>query len=179
MDTRWFAVDERGAVAVFYTGENGPLPFDGAEQRQAWLAVYHALHPRRPLQGIADWYASRGVAHYDYSDSPDSLIRLYERTLEPAAPPLHLDQLPLVVRRQCRSVCFVGADFGRDAALQPLEFIDCRVYADGVQIAYVCGDGVTVRPRADHQDEFADFVANYRERHPDRAAKFRFDGETG
>jgi len=177
MDTWWFAVDERGAVAVFDTNENGPVPGDG-DRRPTWGAVESVLGSGPRGMRLEDWYASRGITYYEYSDDYGGLVRLYERLGVPTAPLLHVDELPLALARQSRSVCFVGARFDRALSLQPIEFFDCQLYSEGYQVAYVAGAGVTVRPFPDSRDEFAEFVARYRARHPDRASILCFEGET-
>jgi hypothetical protein len=179
MDTWWFAVDERGQVAVFDTNENGPVPPN--EPTETWEAIEEALPPELdglPGESLAAWYAARGITYYEYQEDYGGLVRLYERADEAPATPLHVDQLPLAVRRLRQLVCFAGVRFDHDETLQALEFFPCRLYSEGYQVAYLCADGVTVRPVPGREDDFADFVANYRERHPDRAAKLRFDGET-
>jgi hypothetical protein len=177
MDTWWFAVDERGAVAVFDTNENGPVAAN-SDLRQTGAAIEDLLGSGPRGTRLEDWYASRGITYYEYSDDHGGLVRLYERLRAPTGPLFHVDQLPLALARRCRSVCYVGARFDRARSLQPIEFFDCQLYSEISQVAYVTGDGVTVRPFPDREGEFAEFVAGYRERNPESSGELRFEGET-
>jgi hypothetical protein len=180
MDTYWFAIDERGQVAVFDTDENGHVPaglpnnfLDG----EYWGVLEHLRLCAGAVDGLPEQWGNGGVSVYDYDDDYGGLLRHYKRTFQPAVP-LHVDQLPFSLRVLLRSVTFAGLRFDQAEAIQPVEFIACQFYSPGYQVAYLSSDGVTVRPVPGREGEFAEFVRRYRERHPELAERLRFEGPT-
>jgi hypothetical protein len=173
MDTSWFAVDEAGCVGLFDTGENGHAP-DGEDndvRGELWDLV-------KPAGAEEDWPAEEemcevaGVYYFSYVDD---LVPLgsYARVVAPDAP-LHVDQLPPEMRRRCRLVRF-PVRFDQVEEFQPLEHVPC-VYWYDERVAYLCGNGRTVKPIPGKEGEFAQFVREFRQDFPERANELIFDG---
>src|SRR5262245_30135137 len=158
MDTHWFAVDGRGHVALFDTGENGHAPQGVESQDDGTLydlwAFSHPDYPDDPTERVEAWgrqglewpggvATHLGVFYYDYPEGFDP-IEPYDREGTPAVP-LHVDQLPPELRGRCRRVCYEQLDFAQSPLVQPLEYGPC-VYWYVDRVAYVASDGQTVRP---------------------------------
>ncbi len=60
--------------------------------------------------------------------------------------------------------------------IQPLEQYACVLWNEDVAVAYLCGDGKTVRPIPGKEDHFADFCKRVGEENPAEAKKFIFEG---
>lgn len=178
-DTYWFAVDAVGHVAIFWTGENGHLPVNSGYQDPSELLERARLpgspeHPERLDPEESCRYL--GVYLYSYGEHyylmNGSVLAPYICDNAPREP-LHVDQLPPGLRSECAEIRF-DARFDRAAQFQPLEFVDYNMwYSD--HLAYLCGDGKTVRSLPGHESEFADFVREFHEQQPDLASKLIFD----
>jgi hypothetical protein len=174
MDTYWFAIDARGQVAVFETGENGHTPAGEAND------IFDALYRLRfdeldDYEEPEEWARKLGLTFYSYPDHYDGLQWPYQRRVDPDVP-LHVDMLPPELRSKCwddhlDQLCFAQTEF-----VQPLEFIPCVGYNWENVVAYVAADGVTVRPIPGKGDQFAEFVRVYREWKPTESGRMRFDG---
>jgi hypothetical protein len=169
MDAYWFAIDERGQVAVFDTAEQGPAP-EGTEWEDDHLEELVGLLPsvRRtwPRQGEA---SVLGLFYYGFDDASDPVAPFARG--EPPAAPLHADQLPPRLRDECVRLAL---RFDLAERVQPLELIPCFCCSDCV--AYLAADGVTVRPRPGCEAHFADYVRRLRQERPEEAANYRFEG---
>jgi hypothetical protein len=104
MDTDWFAVDGRGHVGVFLTGEPGHMPAVWNEQTYVGSLVRPllasqggakaaGLDPERVEDDPWEAVPRLGLFVYDYPDDYGPLYRPYERRPEPTHP-VHVDQLP-------------------------------------------------------------------------------------
>jgi hypothetical protein len=185
MDAYWFAIDERGAVADFETGEPGPAPVDASHDIfEALYTLYFGPYDYDASDGWEpeEWAEQLGVTFYRYPGDYDWLILPFVRTVTPVQP-LHVDQLPPDLRNQCGDMRFFMLRFDEKETLQPLEFCpdpveyyDCVDYE--LRPAYLVGDGVTVRPVRGDEKKFADFVSQYRQQHPKHARNLRFEGPT-
>jgi hypothetical protein len=176
MDTFWFAVDAAGHVAMFISGENGHAP-DG-ETNDVSSELWEL---RKSIESDEEngWDRDElcrdvGLYAFDYNEDYDP-IAPYFRSIVPEVP-LHIDQLPPELRERCRSVCF-DVRFDQIERLQPLDFLHCVFWYDD-RIAYLCGDGITVKPLPGKDDEFAAFVREFSERDPNEASRLIFDGPT-
>ncbi len=173
MDSLWFAVDAAGHVSLFDTGENGQAPDSeitdiGGELWNLW---------RR--DSLEDWDIDElcrtvGLYAFGYPEEFDP-IAPYIRYYVPEIP-LHIDQLPPNLRERCGEVRF-DVSFDQLERIQPLEFLPCAYWYED-RVAYVCGDGQTVRPIPGKEAEFAAFVREFSERDPNEASKMIFDGPT-
>jgi hypothetical protein len=156
MDTDWFAVDANGNVGVFATGENGHAPAYLTEQ------TYVSNDEAR----------AKGYFLFEYREESE-LIDVYLRRLAPDRP-AHVDQLPPDVRALAKKTR-LPVSFAAAEQVQPLEFLECQFWGEG-GAAYVAGDGVTVRPRPGREDEYPQFVRQFREWHGELADRYRFEG---
>jgi hypothetical protein len=180
MDASWFAIDSAGHVAVFTTGENGHLPVTATNTDTSELFE----RSRRP---DAQKYAEQnepevaslhvGVYLFSYMEyhelMGEGVVAPYDCYLVPKEP-LHVDQLRPELRTQCHEVCF-DVRFDQIEMLQPLEFVDCHMWYTN-SLAYLSGDGTTVRPVRGHEGEFAAFVRQFRARDPEGTNGLIFDG---
>jgi hypothetical protein len=181
MDALWFAVDATGHVAMFSSGENGHVP-KGAYDESLGGDLWRALRPGQSDDDYYDLYddqraAQLGLFFFDYADSflP---ISCYLRS-EPPATPLHVDELPPEYRRRIKQIRFTKVDFSATPALQPVEFFPCDYWYAGNRIAYLCGDGKTVRPVPGHEAQFLEFRDEFRRDFPDEARNLHFEGLDG
>jgi hypothetical protein len=179
-DTHWYAVDSAGHVAVFWTGENGHLPVNSGYRDESEL-MEHARQPGAPdhPEQLDPEEGSRylGVYMYSYADYHllmyQGVVPAYLRDLAPKEP-LHIDQLPPHLRAECGENRF-DTRFDQTKSLQPLEFVECTGWNPSY-IAYLCGDGKTVRPARGHESEFAAFVQDLCKREPEATKGVIFDG---
>jgi hypothetical protein len=155
MDTEWFAVDRDGHVAVFVSGENGPVPRSVDEERMnrgdvLWDLLRSLTGKPNTAEEEAAYGAGQyveelvrlGMFVYHHGQVSDYFLDPYERGESPAQP-LHIDQLPPGVRAWCQCVRFEGLRFTDAERVQPLESIGCWVYGGG---GYLSSDLTTVRP---------------------------------
>jgi hypothetical protein len=190
MDTNWFAIDARGHVGVFTTGEPGHMPATWTEQTYVGELVGPVLASRGGAQAVGldpervedePWEAVPllGVFVYDYPDDYGPLYLPYGRQPAPTRP-IHVDQLPPKVRELCRRVRFENVDFAKAERLQPFEHVACVGWSEPE--AYLSSDGVTVRPVPGEEGAFAEFVEEYLRNHPEEARRYVFlppPGESG
>jgi hypothetical protein len=176
MDTYWFAVDHRGQVAVFVSGEPGHVP-EGADNDIFRDLYFLYLGDEEEYENDWEpekWSEQMGLTFYIYSSDYGMLVRPYERTVRPDVP-LHVGMLPHDLREQCREHQFEELAFDETEFIQPLDYFPCILYYEQ-DVAYLAADGVTVRPVPGKESEFADFVRQWREADPERAARLRFEG---
>lgn len=171
MDTYWFAVDDRGQVAVFDTGEDGHAPEGVLEQDFDFYRLVDLWHGEDQASSLEENARKIGLYYYDYGDYSAPAIP-YARVAIPPVP-LHVDQLPPHFRTKALSNRF-ALRFDQAERVQPQESRPCVSYRG--RVAYVCTDGVTVRPIPGREGEFAEFVRLWRKQQPDVAARFRFEG---
>jgi hypothetical protein len=172
MDSQWFAVDQQGHVAVFDTGEGGPLPESPGQTRETsgqalqelmtFLQARRGPEPEPPPRRRRRWdpfgeYVSLGLFHYWYGDESELplgafFLDLYRRRQGPADP-VHVEELPPQLRRLCKQISFNLAFSGVDR-IQPVEFLSCSFYYDPP--AYLCSDGRTVKVLPGMETEVAD-----------------------
>ena len=191
MDSRWFAVDEVGHIAMFDTGENGPLPLSSvglnlneeSEVSGLFGELWRIYYPDAPQPELDENWEERdkklaeelGVFYFSYGIDFDP-IGTYERWVAPRIP-RHLDQLPQNLRDLWKSLCFDNVNFAHVSAIQPLEHEDdCEYWYEEDRLAYLCSDGKTVRPILGMEDRFADFCKQFREENPQEAKKLIFEG---
>jgi hypothetical protein len=176
MDTAWYAVDEAGHVATFWTGENGPLPDHDRPSTELIEQVFMRLLGADP-DDIGDWWeVGRGVGifFYDYNDSLtlEDTVDRYARTVTPDRP-LHVDQLPPDLRTEWKRLR-VPVRFTEAGFVQPFDYFRCLPYnADAA--AYLCADGKTIRPILGRLKAFRNLVADWRENAPDEIAEFTIE----
>jgi hypothetical protein len=174
MDTYWFAVDQAGHIGVFCSCEGGHVPAGAGD---------NAIEVMDALGGEADEeedYYDRairlGLFYYSYDDEEFDPIATYERGLMLPKEPVHIDQLPPDLRKQAKGLCFKNIDFSRNESIQPLEQFPCDYWYKEDRVAYLCGDGKTVRPIPGMEDRFADFCKEFRKENPEKAKKLIFEG---
>ena len=144
MDTSWYAVDREGHVAYFWSGEAGAVPVvalvamrDRPEVR-VWehLERLLAIEPTGPLRfdpaavGLFDYeHAERfeypGRAEFLLNQEGPRVSGPYVRRAVPRRP-LHVDQLPPVVRAVVAGMRFDGLRFADERAIQPVEHVPCQ-----------------------------------------------------
>jgi hypothetical protein len=182
MDTTWFAIDGQGHVAQFHSGEDGHVPEDAAVEEESLdqdpLAELWALRHGadssggRPEELYGTEAAARlGLFIYDYNEGYD-LVGPYSRRAAPEQP-LHVDQLPPHLRQLFKQVRLKAVRFAEAERVQPLEQYACFFW-DEDRVAYLCADGVTVRPIPGKEDRFDEFCEDFRAANPDEAARLRF-----
>jgi hypothetical protein len=68
--------------------------------------------------------------------------------------------------------------FDEAGLIQPLEEHSCHYWCMDERVAYLCADGVTVRPIPGKEGVFDDFVQEFRRQNPELAENYRFAGPT-
>jgi hypothetical protein len=190
MDTNWFAVDREGHVGLFFTGEDGHLPEAAAQSEghrvlvALWSLRQSSADAAKDAERLYDLEredraARLGLFYYEHCryalvGSNETLLGRYSRLVVPKGP-LHLDQLPANLRKDCRTVCFERASFAGDEHLQPLDDHSCSLWNPWGTIAYLSADGTTVRPMPGHESSYEDFCARLREEYPRFAEQLRFE----
>jgi hypothetical protein len=188
-DTLWFAVDEAGHVGVFWSGPLGHSPetAENAEDLpgELWRLCHPGEHPapaysaRFPAD--PETVAVLGLFYYDYGRAGLPLLP-WVYNLEPyhlARPPeapLHIDQLPPALRERCKRIRFERVHFAQSEWLQPLEQYACDYRYKIERVAYLGGDGKTVRPIPGREEDFRQFCRAFREEHPEEADRLIFEG---
>jgi hypothetical protein len=175
MDTEWFAVDRDGQVALFFTGENGPLPAGAAaaDLGEALRALggsaeaVEALHDS--FEDAILEFARLGIHVYD--DASDWFSGPYVRVHRPERP-LHVDQLPPQLRAQVKAVRFDDLRFTDKDDLQPCDHTECDAWPSG----YLSDDGKTARPLPGQEPEFRQAMERFRQEYPDVYRQFRIEG---
>jgi hypothetical protein len=194
MDACWYAVDQDGCVAAFFTGESGHLPKASGQGAghffELWEIVSALLggtgegHEAeddvgwgRGWEGVMDEAAERGIFVCEYSDPFARLAEFaqwpYSLVRQPRAP-LHVDQLPPRLRKVFKKVR-LSARFQSAQGVQPIEDTECIFWGEWA-IAYLRADEKTVRPMPGKEDRFATFVRDFRRQAPDEAKELIFEG---
>jgi len=166
MDTQWFAIDQNGYVARFFSGAGGAVPnvayspdaldlledMDLDEADRAGMGL--GSRPEVPAAQLPD---DKRLFLYKTSDALDEcLAERYERTSVPNKP-LHIDELPPQVRAAIAAMRFDGLDFTKTAVFQPVELTECATWDP----AYLTGDGKMVKAVPGREKDYAEF---YKER---------------
>ena len=175
MDTIFFAVDEVGHIGIFTTGEDGHVPF-GAGCDEG-VELMNAMEGKDD-DPDEEWQcrASRlGLFYYCFTDWASVLVDPYHREATPANP-IHVDQLPPALRKRVRQRCLKNMDFAQQELIQPLERSECALSNEDDAVAYLCGDGKTVRPIPGKEDGFAKFHEQICKENPEEAKKLIFEG---
>jgi hypothetical protein len=180
MDTEWYAVDGKGHVAVFISGENGPVPV-GQFQKGDLPELLRRLRgggteAEREDDGWEELEleaAERGMFVYMYPEEL-SILEPYARTGTPDGP-LHVDQLPPDLRKQFKETTLNRVDFARDENVQPVEHLGCEFWSDEVA-GYLAGDKRTVRPVPGKEEQFREISEEVRQWEPEQSKEWRFEG---
>lgn len=189
MDTWWFAMDADGCVGVFFTYETGHLPSGTAGQDL--VSVLSELRGNDDSEDEEDvnvdeawgeWLAEaaeRGMFVYEYIDRMCQLAEYtqwpYTLTHEPDNP-VHVDQLPPRLRTLFKAIHLNQSRFQDNDLLQPSEHIECYCWNPEADVAYLAADEKTVKPIPGKEERFAQFVSEFRQRFPDEANQFVFEG---
>ncbi len=184
MDTEWYAMDARGCVAIFSSGENGTVPHQAGPDVGGIWDLWCLLEPSADRDNEDQWSAvwadvagsaaKLGAFSYDYGLDFDP-IGTYRRECLPSRP-LHIDQLPLYVRECCRCVRFASLSFAETEIIQPLELFTCEYWDASNRVAYLASDQKTVRPIPGHEHEFVAFCEALRQTDPKLAETLCFEG---
>jgi hypothetical protein len=168
MDTTFFAVDANGHVAVFFSGEDGPVP-SASQSEDSLFSVLRQLggepEPDEEDDDF-DWDEAeeeaidRGLYLYEYVGEFNPLLLPYSLTGVPEQP-LHADQLPPKVRRLFQEVRFDKIAFADTERLQIVEHVRCFFYSDE-DAAYVAGDDKTVRPIPGREKKYRPWCLDFR-----------------
>jgi hypothetical protein len=198
MDSAWYAVDERGQVALFQPGMDGASPFhDGRIQPERVATAILSMVGSRPDETEEDLenrverdvdaaHASSGLYVYtypedDWSEQFLNTVALPYRLTHQPDQPLHVDQLPPNVRAEMESISLPGVHFGGGAVVQPVGVASgVPWYSYTAELsAYLDLDGVTVRVIPGREDHFSQdldvLVSNLGE----EASRLRFDPPLG
>jgi hypothetical protein len=183
-DTLWFAVDEAGHVGVFWSGALGHSPEEAATAGGLADALWRLSHPGQDApatrEGDRQRAAVLGLFSYEYGPVGSaalpwvSHLAPYHLAGAPGAP-LHIDQLPPALRERCKRIRFDRVDFARSEWVQPMEQYACNYRYKVERVAYLCGDGKTVRPIPGREDDFRQFCREFREQHPAEANRLIFE----
>jgi len=183
MDTDWFAVDMAGYVALFHSGENGPLPPD-ADQEDLSIS---ASFPGFPLaeacqdssaadEALQDFLAyPEDYGLYGFVAEEDSDLPLhppYVRYIKPDKP-LHIDQLPPEARSVIKRVQFRFL-FSERKLIQTLDHLRVVIWTEEC-CGYLSEDGKTIKPVPGYEDQFADWVKLIRQEFPEATANLIFE----
>jgi hypothetical protein len=185
MDTMWFAIDQAGHVGIFFTGEDGPMPALAHDGNT--LHVLQELRGVRPVEQDDDFEpdyraldeeaADLGLFTYEYIAGSEDWVYPYSYTVMPGTP-RHLEQLPPGLRWQFKHIRFPGL-FPQCDDIQLAEHtsvFDVWFYYQE-SVAYLASDRKTVRAIPGKEAEFAAFCQDFRQRFPDRAKPFTFEGQ--
>jgi hypothetical protein len=112
-----------------------------------------------------------------YGLSYSSFAGPYVRALVPDAF-LHVDQLPPQLRRRARRYRYAGLSFAEWEFVQPAEFFSCIGWHYSSGMAYLRGDGKTLRPGPGKKHVFGRFIRDFLAGDPRRAEWFAFDWST-
>jgi hypothetical protein len=147
MDTRWYAIDAEGHVASFYSGEVGAVPVAAFPALRAAPAggigttLINLLAPDPAAWAYAEWsLAAAEFGLFDYVHAhrfeyPHHFEYLnwegqrvsgpYARRAVPPRP-IHVDQLPPIVRAVVAAVRLDGLTFAEEQAIQPADLVPCQ-----------------------------------------------------
>jgi hypothetical protein len=162
MDSSWFAIDQNGYVARFFTGAGGAVP-NGAYCPDALDRLEEMnLDDAERSEVIVDWLPDipadrlpdeKRLFLYTTSDAlDDCLAERYERSRVPKKP-LHIDELPPQVRAAIAGMRFDGLEFAKTEVFQPVELTECATW----DAAYLSGDGKTVKPVPGREKDYTEF----------------------
>ena len=184
-DVLWFAIDQAGHVGMFWSGSMGHSPEEAENAEDLGVELRSQIRleaiDRSPRTTDQEQAVRLGFFYYEYDPAPYPLygeltsVSLYSRVRVPEKP-LHVDQLPPELRRRFKRIRFEGVDFTRSKWLQPLEQYPCEYRYRDERVAYLCGDGKTVRPIPGRERDFAEFCREFREQSPEQAAGLIFQG---
>jgi hypothetical protein len=184
-DTTWFAIDSRGHVGVFSTGEDGPCPL--AAEEVDFFGLVRALRgePEEDEEEDRDWdeaedqAAEQGVFIYHYVSwwHDATIVRPYSPAweLEVAR---HVDQLPPRYRELFKRIRLDKVNFeegGQIPLTEQFSPTGCYYYYD-TTVAYLAADEKTVRPVPGKETEYREFVQKLIRERPDQAGKLHFEG---
>lgn len=143
MDTRWFAIDDVGAVAMLRSGETGAVPsslrpsddpdaiddveyvFDFVDTPGARPFVIES-DPDNQLERYPNEFVARlGVYEYSHEPRNQNVAQLYTRQFRPLVP-IAASALPEAIRQ--RAVRLEGIRFEFAPLLQPLDFVEGRAW---------------------------------------------------
>jgi hypothetical protein len=186
MDTTWFAVDQAGHVGIFFSGEDGPVPWASALDGDfdSFVRDLGGAIPEREEYDDIDWEileeeaVDLGLFIYEYVAGFDPLLRPYTYKSMPGTPRRHVEQVPPRYRVLFKSTRFGGVLFPESDNIQPIEHmprINLSFYG-GEDVAYLAADETTVRPIPGKEDQFPAFCRRFRERYAERAEQLVFDG---
>ncbi len=187
MDTTWFAVDDDGHVAQFFTGENGGIPTAARASSDAAIeAAFGATQPRQPFvqeqeegSRFDDYvdddneFDPRASGWYTFSHERDfrGSAQLYQRASRPLVA-THITALPEIVRAECFAM--TGVRFEESPILQPLDRFAGIAWGDSPYFSLEHGD--YRRWSEDRQSE-VDLESFDRPR-PDDAREYSVDAAT-
>jgi hypothetical protein len=80
------------------------------------------------------------------------------------------------LRERCKRIRFDHFDFSASQWLQPLEKYGCGYRYKAERVAYLCGDGKTVRPIPGREEDFPAFYQDFRQQFPDQVEGLIFTG---
>jgi hypothetical protein len=164
MDSTWFAVDQKGQVGLFCTGEDGFAPSGASDPPSDDI-----LEMLRALGGAdesADWVEAcgeQGFYVFDYTYPPagleENVLAPYVATRAPARP-LHVNQLPAKARAWCSEIRFTSATFGA-GPFQPIEHTACEWEAWASDAcAYLNADGTVLWPIPGMEEDYRELIEN-------------------
>jgi hypothetical protein len=164
MDSTWFAVDQKGQVGLFCTGEGGFAPSGVSDPPFAdILEMLRALGAKEPFE---DWVAACGEGGFyvfDYAYPPtgleENVLAPYWASHAPARP-LHVDQLPARARGWCSEIRFSTGTFAA-GQFQPIEHVSCEWNAWVADAcAYLNADQTVLRPIPGLEEEYRELLEN-------------------
>ena len=137
-DYEWYACDALGHVAVFTTGEVGPVPSRVLSSRSVadtFAGIVKKMSPRGSASMIVSlpdpgWFshiASCGFFAYDWHDvhRTVSLRHRYELLSRPDAP-IHVTELPEQLQQLVSKTVFADLDFADSREIDVRAYFDCE-----------------------------------------------------
>jgi hypothetical protein len=168
MDTSWFAIDQNGYVARFFTGAGGAVPIlaycPDAIDRLEDMNLDEAERAEIGLDSLPDIPQDRLpddtlLFHYETCNALDEcLAERYQRTGVPKKP-IHIDELPPQVRAAIATLRFDRLEFAETDVFQPVELTECETWDP----AYLSGDGKAVKPVPGREKDYAEFYEDRRD----------------
>ena len=136
-DYEWYACDASEAVAVFTTGEVGPIPLSILSHRMladTFAGVVETMSSRGGSTLLVSlpkprWFkhvASCGFFAYDWRDvhRTSSFSQRYEMLSRPDSP-IHVSELPVQLQSLVSSTAFAGLRFADSSQIDVRAFFDC------------------------------------------------------
>jgi hypothetical protein len=187
MDTTWYAVDAVGHVAVGFSYENGCVPLNSGD-----LGFFEMLRILRgdpksededddspDWEEVMDEAFDNGVFVFQFHEGSAPFLNPYSNDGLPARP-LHVDQLPPRLRELFKRVCFENVRFAEVEILAIPEHVSCFFYFEegdpDADLAFLAGDGKTLRPIPGREQRYTEFCQQVREKYPELLKSFVFDG---